>query len=165
MSGGSSHRRSEADADSHRLLNTNDLWNNHWPHISSIYIFSICVMQAIKRTYDSYSIVLVVWNEFACYYFSSALHFKWQPKKARLFRSGRRPRQRAALPSNHLQAARGKKGARSKHAILHIPCPEKRTFLVLFMVRSTKLYCDTFLFIYFADKKHCLALGLLTWRR
>lgn len=104
------------------LLNTNNLWNNLSFHISSIYKISICVVQAKKRTWDSYSIVLVAWNEGACYYFSSALHFKWQPKKARLFRSGRRPRQWVALPSNHLEAprAREKKGAQSMHTILHI---------------------------------------------
>lgn len=104
------------------LLNTNDLWNNLSFHISSIHKISICVVQAKKRTWDSYSIVLVAWNECACYYFSSALHFKWQPKKARLFRSGQRPRQWVALPSNHLEAprTRGKKGAQSMHTIFHM---------------------------------------------
>lgn len=104
------------------LLNTNDLWNNLSSHISSIYKISICVVQAKKRTWDSCSIVLVAWNEGACYYFSSALHFKWQPKKARLFRSGRCPHQWVALPGNHLEVenAGGKEGAQSMYTILHM---------------------------------------------
>lgn len=104
------------------LLNSNDLCNNLSSRISSVSKISICVTQAKKRTSDSYTIVLVVQNEDARYYFSSALHFKWQPKKARLFRSGRRPHRRVPLPSNHLEAERtgGKKGEQSMHTILHL---------------------------------------------
>lgn len=104
------------------LLNCNDLCNNLSPQISSIYKTSICVVQAKKRTWYGYSIVLVAHNEGACCYFSSDLHFKWQLKKARLFRAGRRPHQQTALPSNHIEAERagGKEGAQSMHTILHM---------------------------------------------
>lgn len=113
------------------LLYTNDLWNNLSSHINSIYNISICVVQAKKRIRDSYSIVLVVQNEGVCYYFSSALHFKWQTKKARLFRSGQRPHQWVALPSNHCKAERagGKKGAQSMHTILYM-CTNSLTWKV-----------------------------------